>query len=211
MCLAFATGLSTARDKIPPCRMAFIFGDSLLYAFANAFLCALESYEIGSITLTSIALGLYIIGYLGFILLCLRGFWKSRRILRRHLVMIHSQGIEPHGTPTWRKMRMLQRLRWIVILSFFAFVPSTILFLSEIAEYWILSLITIVVDMGILSTMCYLCRIRSKMAAVYGEDQSAYSVEDGSLREWKPGMTLPPMPSGASSEIHAAEPDFHCL
>jgi hypothetical protein len=207
MCMAFATGLSTVYERIPTVQMTLITIIAIWFALSGSLLGAMGYYEIESHAVIFTLLILYVIGYLGFVGMCLHHFRRTRRILRRHLILIYQQGIQPERTPTWRQMRMLARLRLIVSLAFLAFVGSMLVSFSRIAEYWVASLITIIMDMAVFSAMCYLCRIRSKMATVYGDDESAYAVEDGNLREWKPGMVLPPMPSGASHMIHPAEAD----
>jgi hypothetical protein len=142
--------------------------------------------------------------------LALAFFKKSRRILRRHLVMIRSQGIDPHGTPTSRKLEMLGRLRWFVGLAVLLFIGSTLLVSLRIAPYWLSTFFAVLVNAGLYGTMCWFCRIRSKMSANYGDEASAYVVNDDDLREWKPGMILPPLPKAAhsASEIHPEPQDL---
>jgi hypothetical protein len=95
--------------------------------------------------------------------------------------MIYAQGINPDGTPTARKLAMLANLRWMVIAAFLVFLCSTVLILVQVVQYWVATFIVMLVDLAVYCGMCYLCRIRSEMAAVCGEEQEAYTYTAGNV------------------------------
>jgi hypothetical protein len=213
LCLFFAAGLSISRKKLRPGTIAAIVIDCFTFAAVHSVLVGTWFRDVKSdLSIIILAIGIYITAYVIFLVMNLKLFNASYRILRTHLAIIMECGIDPEGTPTRRKMRMLRRLKHAGLNVFLVFVVSTFLAVWDVAPIWATYLAVMVADFLFFCVACTLCRIRKDMAATYGDDVDVRIVNDSkdkrNLVEWHPGMPLPPLPAAAyrSAQVHEAPP-----
>jgi hypothetical protein len=136
---------------------------------------------------------------------------RALAILKAHKAMILARGIDPEHTPTQRKILMLRSVRTCGFLDFLFVSLSTMLYASGLIAPWVLDILCAILTALLYGLMTYRCRIRSKMTAIYGDDQAAYIVSDAGsgLVPWRPDMVLPKLPreSHLHHKIHAGNPD----
>jgi hypothetical protein len=209
--LFFASGVSTVID-CPSVRQTAIYVVGCVVFSVAEFLITSHVIEepSQSLAVSIILIGIYLISYVGYVVLFYYYSMRTLRILEAHLAMIDSVGIDPETTPTRRKIQMVARLRTCGALVFFVFVLSTIVYLLAFVAYWVLYLITTLMVIAMFGLISWVCRIRSKMVAQYGNDQEAYVVRDTQeSKPWQPGMVLPPLPTAEYNPnvIHAGDHD----
>jgi hypothetical protein len=177
------------RTTVEVLSVAFLFSLSQFVA-ASPVTKFLESR-----TVRAVGLAIFVVAYLMYLLAFFHLSSKAINHLKTHMVMIEARGIDPLTTPTCRKIRMLRRVRTYGSLVFLLHVISTVLFFSGMVVYWVLYMLVEMLVAVLYALMCYECRIRSNMHAVYGEDEEAYVVTDNqTLTPWNPSVVLPSMP-----------------
>jgi hypothetical protein len=155
----------------------------------------------------AISVVFFVCAYVAFVAIFFREIRESMKILQAHLVILQANGINPEHTPTRRKVLMLGRMMICGMLIFLAFVIWTVLALAALFPFWVYYLIDALRKGVTLGYMCWLCRVRSKMVALYGEGEEDYEIgDDEQGKEWTPGMVIPPLPAAAysSDAIRAA-------
>jgi hypothetical protein len=105
---------------------------------------------------------------------------------------------------------MLHSLRHYGCGVFFFLVFCSLLYLIGVVPHQILYVLIAIGTGFLYALICWRCRIRSKMNAIYGEDAEAYIVpHHGKLTAWTPTMVLPPIPTSRCDprQIHGETPD----
>jgi len=121
-------------------------------------------------------------------------------ILTEHMIMISIRGINPESTPTLRKIEMLSNFRNFGLVCFVFIMFSTMFYTYDEFSGWVSYLAASVFGLSIDISIAYYCRLRNAMTTTYDEDADMYEVnEDEELKNWTPGVPLPPIPTGISS------------
>jgi hypothetical protein len=188
--LCFSMGLSVIHERLALKKWVLVAADGLFFSVSQ-FLIASS----GAIAVYVVGLVVYVLSYGAFLVLFFASMRECVAILGAHMVMLQAKGIDPEHTPTSRKMLMLNRMMLCGMLAFFAFVVSTVIGMPGVAAFWVHFLLDTVAREALFGCMCWTCRIRSKMVALYGEGEDEYRVADGELRHWTPDVILPPLPA----------------
>jgi hypothetical protein len=204
LCLVFVSGLSIARKRISKSTVIGITVVSACFAISNSILCSLFYGNDPDFWSVLFVVVFYFASYGAWGALLVSLSRRTTRLLRRHLAMIHSQGIDPEGTPTFRKIRMLRRVRLVAATGLAVFVACTMIVLFDFAPYWVSTLASILMTAALYTAMCWLYRIRTKIADTCADAPSQFVSNDGELQKWQPGMALPPLPktSHSATMIH---------
>ena len=210
--LCFGVGISIVKDQFHPCELAIVVLLPLAFAFVQFLLSSTVMAQYISFGLSIALLVIFCIIYLAFLVVYGVMMEASLRVLKEHMLLIQANGINPKHTPTHRKIKMLKRLRNYGMAIFFLYVFSALLFQTKVFVFWVVRLVVDVFTCVIFTLVCWLCRLRSKMATTYFEDQEAYEVNPsdppgGQLTDWRPGLKLPPLPKYSRKRDMRVYPD----
>jgi hypothetical protein len=188
-------GLSVIHEQLTTKMWAVLILDSLFFSIGQFIIVSRAQ-----IVLYILGIIVFAISYIGFLFLFFTSVKDSLKILVAHMVMLQAKGINPEHTPTSRKCLMIDRMMRCGAVTFLVFAVSTVLAIPEFFPFWIHYLLDTIAKETLFGCMCWTCRIRSKMVALYGEGEEEYQVgEHEELMDWVPGMVLPPLPGDGCS------------
>lgn len=208
LAMCFAAGVSIVRDKIPYKISITLICVPALFALLQSLL--VSDYFMPYWDLTAVlVIGLFFgCSYILYIICYFYLLRQSMGILKEHLVMIMSRGIDPDTTPTARRISLLEKLRNYGMGVVLVFVMTALI--RQIVVYWIGNLVLELMTLLLYIAICWICRARSKMAMQFGDDEEAYEIDDGvELKAWEPGVRLPPISQirYSTTKIYAGNPE----
>jgi hypothetical protein len=186
--------VSTVVEKPTIAQTAYFTIDSIVFAGAQLLLTAHFMRPIANVVLVFLIFAC-VLGYACYVVLFFYYLSAMLKILQAHMTMIEASGIDALSTPTRRKIEMLIHLRCCGIAVFFVIVLSTLLSMNDFLPFWLVYVFVAPIVAALYGFICWVCRIRSKMVAIYGAEQDSYAVDDKNPpTKWAPGIPLPPMP-----------------
>ena len=212
--LCFACGISIVKDRFMCSEVAMVIVIPIAFAAAQFFITSQTVSRVIPFGLEVAVLIFFCICYIVFIIVYIYKMNQSLQILKEHMLMIKSSGVEPKHTPTHRKIKMLKRLRNYGMFIFFLFAFSTILLQGNVFVFWVLRLAVDTLTCICFTLICWVCRVRTKMSTLYFEDEEAYEVTTpdngtGQRTPWAPGTKLPPMPKKAHKNDMRVYPEYN--
>ncbi|OHT01416.1 hypothetical protein TRFO_31799 [Tritrichomonas foetus] len=221
--MLISTGISIVFEIIPLKQVFAIVTTSLIFGISLFLLEFMATVSI-SFLIYVIIIIIFCCGYIAYFT-CLMHFSRiAVNALSVHLDMISQRGINPNTSPSFKKIKLLEFSRNCSVALFFFLVVCYILYFVEVLNFWSIRLVRTLFVLILYGIICWKLRIRQAMSATYGDDEDAYAAREDSgsgcnqedeemrlqtLRQWAPGMTLPPIPQlhSNSTRIHSKPPD----
>lgn len=198
LCISIAMGVSIVVENPTKKDIGISILCSFLFALAQFFTMFTITSSNNSVLIITSGVS-FILFYCIYCATFSNYISTTLKILHENMVQIAEMGIDPFTTPTFRKIKMVNRLRKIAIIILVIDLMSGLAYSLFTSSLYIIYIIGSILEAGFFTYMSWEVRIRKRMAATYLDNEDAYIVPNNQEDkiQWEFGMAIPKLPTEA--------------